>query len=200
MFIWMLHIFSHIWSSVLSGCCVCLQWFQVFFECFRRMFSNVWFIFRRMLQLLHLNVSKLGRMLHLPPRLSVISPRCQPQEGKGSPNWCGQAPCACEQVQQTRCGLAGMGHETGGSSAGVRTSEHQPRRLTIENVTTPSTLEKMVGNRNSKGHLLENSKFPLGDKFFIKTCYLSSKKTIGNFVTILERHRDRLLNICNIWD
>jgi hypothetical protein len=42
-------------TSVLSGCCVCLQWFQVFQ-------IHVSFVFSRMLQLLHLDVSKLDRM------------------------------------------------------------------------------------------------------------------------------------------
>jgi hypothetical protein len=42
-FIWMLHMFHTYVTSVLSGCCICLQlFFQVFFmcfcKCFRRMF------------------------------------------------------------------------------------------------------------------------------------------------------------------
>jgi hypothetical protein len=43
-FIWMLHMFHTYVTSVLSGCCICLQlFFQVFFmcfcKCFRRMFQ-----------------------------------------------------------------------------------------------------------------------------------------------------------------
>jgi hypothetical protein len=41
-FIWVLHMFHTSVTSILSGCCVCLQWFQVFLgvfcKCFRRMF------------------------------------------------------------------------------------------------------------------------------------------------------------------
>ena len=36
-----------------------------------------------MLQLLHLDISKLHRVLHLPRRLSVVSPQCQTREGGG---------------------------------------------------------------------------------------------------------------------
>jgi hypothetical protein len=53
-------------ASVLSECCVCLQWFQVFLQVFQTHVSNVLFVFRRMLQLLHLHVSK--------TRSSVTSP------------------------------------------------------------------------------------------------------------------------------
>jgi len=41
-------------ASVLSGCCVCLQ-------CFSSVFASVSSIFRRMLQVLHLDVSKVDR-------------------------------------------------------------------------------------------------------------------------------------------
>jgi hypothetical protein len=68
-------------ASVLSGCCVCLQWFQVLFQVFlqvgfRRMFQM--FVFSPML---HLDVSKLDRTLHLPSRLSAVSLRCQARGG-----------------------------------------------------------------------------------------------------------------------
>jgi hypothetical protein len=72
-----------IFSSVFSGILVFLQVFQTYV-------SNV---FRRMLQLLHLDVSKLDRVLHFFPRLSAVSPRCQAWEastGEGSSHRCGR--------------------------------------------------------------------------------------------------------------
>jgi hypothetical protein len=50
--------------------------FQVFLQVFQTHVSNISFVFRHMLQLLHLDVSKLDRTLHLPRCLSVVSPRC----------------------------------------------------------------------------------------------------------------------------
>jgi hypothetical protein len=59
--------------------------FQVFFkhfpQLFRRLFQSVSSVFRRMLQVLYLDVSKIDRMLHLHPRfllsrLGVFSSRC----------------------------------------------------------------------------------------------------------------------------
>ena len=73
--------------------------FQVFLQVFQ---THVSFVFRRILQLLHLNVSKLDRVLYLSPRISVVSPRCQTQKasaGGGGPHWHGQAPRACERAQ-----------------------------------------------------------------------------------------------------
>jgi hypothetical protein len=63
-FIWMLHMFSYI-------CCKCFIWmlhiFYNGFKCFSGFFSSVsdacfncFIVFRRMFQLLHLNISKLG--------------------------------------------------------------------------------------------------------------------------------------------
>jgi hypothetical protein len=49
--------------------------FQVFLQVFQTYVSNVSFVFRLTLHLLHLDVSKLDRVLHLPPRLSPVSPR-----------------------------------------------------------------------------------------------------------------------------
>jgi hypothetical protein len=68
----------------LSGCCICFTHmlqvfyldvtcvcndFQTFFKCFFQLFqkhvSSVSSIFRRMLQLLHLDVSKVDRVLHM---------------------------------------------------------------------------------------------------------------------------------------
>jgi hypothetical protein len=49
-FIWMLHIFHTYVASVLCGCCVCFTWFSSV--------SRVSSTFRRMLQVLHLDVSK----------------------------------------------------------------------------------------------------------------------------------------------
>jgi hypothetical protein len=69
-------------ASVLSECCVCLQWFK----CFSGVFASIsdacfkcFMVFRRMLQLLHLNVSKLDQMLHLSPRL--LLPRLGARHG-----------------------------------------------------------------------------------------------------------------------
>jgi hypothetical protein len=49
-----------------------LQWFQVMFRYFASV-SDLYFkcfiVFRRMLQLLYIDVSKLDRVLHLPPHL-----------------------------------------------------------------------------------------------------------------------------------
>jgi len=78
--------------------------------------------FSRMLQLLHLNISKLDRVLHLSPRLSTVLPRYQAREAKGGPHWRGQTQHACGRMQQARHGRADAGHETGGSGAGVRMS------------------------------------------------------------------------------
>jgi hypothetical protein len=50
-FMWMFHMFHTYVVSVLSDVCVCLQWL-----------SSVSFVFRRMLQPLHLNVSKLDQV------------------------------------------------------------------------------------------------------------------------------------------
>ena len=47
-FIWMLHMFYTYVVSVLSACCVCLQWFSSVFRCFCK-------CFRRMFQVLHLS-------------------------------------------------------------------------------------------------------------------------------------------------
>jgi hypothetical protein len=68
-FIWMLYTFHTYIASVLSRCCVCLQWFSsvsgVFFKCFQTHISSVSSFFRRMLQVLHLDVSKVDRVLHI---------------------------------------------------------------------------------------------------------------------------------------
>jgi hypothetical protein len=103
-------------ASVLSGCCVCLHWFQVFLLVFQTHVSNSSFVFMRMLQLLHLDISKLDRVLHLPPRLFTISPLCQAQEasiGRGGPHWHGRAPYVCERAQQAIRGQTGAGCRTG---------------------------------------------------------------------------------------
>jgi hypothetical protein len=52
-----------------------LQWFQVFFQVFLQVFqmhvSSVSSIFRHMLQMLHLDVSKVDQVLHFRPPVSV---------------------------------------------------------------------------------------------------------------------------------
>jgi hypothetical protein len=80
--------------SVLSRCCICLQWFQVFFgvyKYFRRMFLSVSSVLRHMLQVLDLNVSKVDRVLHLPsrlllPRLDVLSASSEIWHGRLGPS------------------------------------------------------------------------------------------------------------------
>jgi hypothetical protein len=85
-FIWILHMFHTYDASVLSECYVCLQWFSVFFKCFCKCLRHMFHLFSNICcNLLHLDVSKLDRVLLLPPRLSAISPRCQVREGGGDP-------------------------------------------------------------------------------------------------------------------
>jgi hypothetical protein len=57
-FIWMLHMFAIIFKCFLG----------VFHKCFRRLFLSVSFAFTCMLQVLHLHVSKVDWMFHLPLR------------------------------------------------------------------------------------------------------------------------------------
>jgi hypothetical protein len=80
----MFHLFSkHMLQVRLFRCCICFtHMFQLFYldvvYVFAMVssvgvFSSVSSAFRRMLQVLHLNVLKVDRMLHLPPRLDVSS-------------------------------------------------------------------------------------------------------------------------------
>jgi hypothetical protein len=66
-FIWMLHTFHTYIVSILSGYCV--QWFSSVFHMFLQVFQkyvlSVLFVFRRMLQVLYLNVSKIDRVLYM---------------------------------------------------------------------------------------------------------------------------------------
>jgi hypothetical protein len=54
--------------------------FQVFLQIFQTHVLNVSFVFRRMLQVLYLDVLKLDRVLHLSPRL--LLPRLGVRHGK----------------------------------------------------------------------------------------------------------------------
>ena len=69
----MLHMFHTYVASALSDYCVCFaivsSVFQVFLLVFQIHVSSVSSAFGCMLQVLHLNVSKVDRMLHLPPRI-----------------------------------------------------------------------------------------------------------------------------------
>jgi hypothetical protein len=60
--IYMLHMFQTYVASVLSGCCVCFtmvfKCFQVFLQVFQMHVLRVSSAFRRMLQVLHLDVQK----------------------------------------------------------------------------------------------------------------------------------------------
>jgi hypothetical protein len=64
-----LRCFIHMFASVLSGCCICLQWFSNVFQAFSLVFqtfvSSVSFVFFYMLQLLHLSVLKIDQVLHM---------------------------------------------------------------------------------------------------------------------------------------
>ena len=68
-FIWMLHMFHTYIASVLSGYCICfIVVFWYFCKCFRCMFQ-VSSVFRCMLQVLHLVISKVDWELYPSPRL-----------------------------------------------------------------------------------------------------------------------------------
>ena len=126
-FIWMLQMFY------LDACvhvAMVFKYFMCFLQVFQMHVSNVLFVFGRMLQLLHLNVLKLVRVLHLPPRLSIISPWCQVREGRGGLHWRRAGPRACGrrsrqdvggQAQDVRRGAAaralGRGLASGHSGA-----------------------------------------------------------------------------------
>ena len=61
--------FICMFTSVLSRCCIRLQWFlnvfQVFSQLFQTFVSSVSFIFFCMIQLLYLDVSKVDRVLYM---------------------------------------------------------------------------------------------------------------------------------------
>ena len=61
-FIWILHMFHTYVASVLFGCCLCFAMVSSVFQVF---FASVLFIFFHMLQVLHLDVSKVDLVLHL---------------------------------------------------------------------------------------------------------------------------------------
>jgi hypothetical protein len=65
------------------------------------------------LSLLHLDVSKLDRVLHLPPRLSAVLPHYQAREDGGGPHWRRRASRACGRTQQARRGRASTRREMG---------------------------------------------------------------------------------------
>ena len=75
----MLHIFDTYVASVLSGCCLCFTWFSSVFHVFLQVFhmhvlsvssvSSVSSVFRRILQMLHLDVSKVDRVFVTPSNL-----------------------------------------------------------------------------------------------------------------------------------
>jgi hypothetical protein len=72
LFIWMLHRFYTYVANVLSGGCVCLKDFQVFYaflQVFQTHVSSVSSVFFCMLHVLRLDVLKVDRVLHLFPRL-----------------------------------------------------------------------------------------------------------------------------------
>jgi hypothetical protein len=79
--IWTLHMFYTYVAHILSGCCVCFTWFssgfQMFLQVFQMHVSSVSSTFRSMLQVLHLDISKVDRVLHLVPSSPwIASPWC----------------------------------------------------------------------------------------------------------------------------
>jgi hypothetical protein len=63
-------------SHIRCNCCAGCNGFQFFFKCFRSVFPSVSSAFRRMLQLLYLDVSEADRVLHLSSPPSAASSRC----------------------------------------------------------------------------------------------------------------------------
>jgi hypothetical protein len=67
----MFHVFLMSIASVSSGCCICLQWFsnvlffQMFLQVFQTHVSCVSSVLFCMLQLLHMDVSKVDRVLYI---------------------------------------------------------------------------------------------------------------------------------------
>jgi hypothetical protein len=109
-------------------CCKCfyldvayvLQMFQVFLQVFQMHVSNILFVFRCMLYLLHLDVSKLDRVLNLSP-----SPFCcfaSAKRGKAEvvPTGIGGPHVLASVVDEMWAGKRGTWDW--GSGAGVRTS------------------------------------------------------------------------------
>jgi hypothetical protein len=83
--------------------------FQVFLSV-----SDVCFIcFQTYVAIVAYGCFKLDRVLHLPPCLSIVLPRCQPREGEGSLHWRGRTPRVCGRAKQARRGQADAGRETG---------------------------------------------------------------------------------------
>jgi hypothetical protein len=73
-----------------------------------------------MLQLLHMDISKLDQMLYLPHRLSAVSPRCR----RGKREQVETIPTIAGGPHVLGVGVAGeTWHKTGGSDAVFRTSK-----------------------------------------------------------------------------
>jgi hypothetical protein len=93
----MVHMFYTYVASVLSGCCVCVAivftyFFQVFLQVFQTLVLIVSSVFRRIFQVLYLDISKVDQVLRLPPRfllphlgifssLSIVLHHSQTAEG-----------------------------------------------------------------------------------------------------------------------
>jgi hypothetical protein len=80
-FMWMLHTFhTYVTSVFIWILCMLCNGFQVFSICFLSVseacFSSVSSAFKRMLQVLHLDASKVNRVLRLPRLFSIASPQC----------------------------------------------------------------------------------------------------------------------------
>jgi hypothetical protein len=126
--IWMLHMFHTYVARVLFGCCVWLQWFSsVFFKVFKKHVSSVSTAFRRILQLLYFDVSKVNRVLHLFSSYLLLHHLSRSQQGMHSnEGWAmgvGLGSCvrrvqAKELRTDGRCLRSGMG----AGRRGLRTS------------------------------------------------------------------------------
>jgi len=55
-------VFIRMFASVLSRCCICLQWFSIFFQVFLKVFQTLCF---KCFICLFLNVSKVDWVLHM---------------------------------------------------------------------------------------------------------------------------------------
>jgi hypothetical protein len=64
-FIWMLHMFTHMLQVFYLHVTYVCNGFQVFFQVFQTHDSSVSSVFRHMLQVLHLDVLKIYRVLHM---------------------------------------------------------------------------------------------------------------------------------------
>jgi hypothetical protein len=75
------YVFTHMMQMFYLDVAYVYNGFKCFCKCFRHMFQMFYLFSDICYRLLHLDISKLDRGLHLPPRLSAVSPRYQAWEG-----------------------------------------------------------------------------------------------------------------------